>query len=152
VAGLNVAELRAALETQLATVAGIPATTLWVKENRTPNDNDADEEEIAASDAWVEMLLGFDDGDRKEAPASQSRIWHTGTWHVWYRSPPGIGSAAADLIADAIVAAFPNGQDFTSGGTQVTIRSVGRRAGFQQKAEWVVPVKVRWEVITDNTF
>ena len=151
-AGLNVAELRAALEAQLATVAGIPATTHWVRENAAPNDDEDADEDIPAGDSWVETLLGFDDGQRRELPASQSRIWHTGTWHVWLHFPVNRGSADADTLADAVVAAFPNGQGFTSGSTTVTVRSVGRRAGVQQQNDWVVPIKVRWEVVTGNTF
>lgn len=149
--GLNVAELRTALETQLGLVAGIPASTHWVRENVVPNDDET-EEAVGAAEPFIQLLLGFDDGDRRERPASLSRIWHSGTWNLWLHYPINRGAGDADTAAAAIVAAFPDGQGFTSGTTTVRIMKVGRRAGFQHKGEWVVRVNVRWEVITANTF
>jgi len=140
------ANIRTALDTQLATVTGIPATDTWGEENVGFKP--------AVGTSHLTRRLAFDPDVPLEAPASMTRILRSGVFEVRLKVPPLDGTDTVDALALAILQSFPYGKDLTSGATTLSIPRGSRRWGGgldDDKAWYVVLVEIRWELQVGNT-
>lgn len=138
-------EIRTAIETQLATVTGLPATDRWALENTA--------EDFDAGDAWLAVRHGFGSETRLTMLAANARMQKDGTTRLLLYSPLSTGASAVDVVIQAVVDAFPPGLTLTSGSTTVHIDSSRRFGGGRDidTAWYVVPVDIRWHVFATST-
>lgn len=139
------AALRAALSARLATVGGIP--TIIAGENT--------EVDPAITATWLRTQLVYGRRDRITAPAQGAYVVQDGLWLVDIFAPMGGGPDAADTLALAILAAFPDGltliDTLDSGGQRVRCTGSRRDGGFRGESWYQVPCQVRWQRHTTQT-
>lgn len=132
--------IRAALETRLATVAGLPVARAWENVHFVPPAPDA---------PWVAATVGY---GRSRAmttgPAPTYR--HEGLFFIDLHWPLGNGPALADAAADAIIAAFPVTADLLHSGVTVRPRFADRSAAYREAAWFKVPITVGWVVFSQT--
>ena len=138
-------DIRAALEAQLATVAGIPDSAHRAGENT--------EFRGTIAETWIRSRLGYGIERRLTLPARSARVQKDGTWRLLVQFPLNTGTAAADTLVQAIVDAFPDGQTLVSGSTTVRLDGTRRFGGGRDidESSYVVPIDIRWHVFTTST-
>lgn len=129
------ADIRAALEGQIANVTGIPssANRAWENVEFTPD----------TGTSWVRMTLA--PGEQRPAVRGPSpQILHEGIFLVDVFVPTGNGPNAAEALADAIRDQFTVDDVYTSNGANVRFRWSERGQGIVDEPWYLVPVTVSW--------
>lgn len=140
------AEIRAALEAQLATVSGIPDATRRIAENSRG--------EIKSDGRiWLTSRLSFLPERVLTKPHNGGLKRREGFWTLLVRCPLQTGTTAADDLVQAIADAFPSGLTLTNGSTDVHCDGADRGSGGRDidEGRYTVPVTIRWHVHTTNT-
>lgn len=131
-------DIRAALEAQLLTIAGISNTgtgknVAWENKKFTPANNAL----------WVQpQLLPAIEARAGIGTSAPQRI--DGKWQVNVYAPQGTGPATADQMADAIRDAYPPGTVLSAGNKYIRIQASARYPGFNSTPWYQVPVEVTW--------
>lgn len=127
--------IRAALEQQIANVAGIPSASnrAWENVRFSP----------ATNTAWVRMaLVPTTSRPAVRGPAPQIR--HDGFFLITTHTPEGAGPAAADALADAIRAAFTVDTGLAAGGVNVRFNYAERGSAVLDPPWYIVTTSVSW--------
>lgn len=142
---MSYAEIRTAIETQMATVTGLPDTDRWALENTAQS--------FDAGEAWLAVLHSFGPETRLTMLARNARMQKDGTTRLLLYWPLNTGAEDVDVVVQAVVDAFPPGLTLTSGSTTVHVDSSRRFAGGRDldPAWYVVPVDIRWHVFATST-
>jgi len=127
-------DIRAALETKLNGVSGMPSI------------------------AWENLTFTRTTGQSYVAPrliptvrepavrGLNPQIYYQGLFRVDCYVPEGLGPKAADELADKIIDAFEATTDVSHNGTIVSIRRAEREQGISDGAFFMVPVNVSWYI------
>lgn len=131
-------DIRGALQSQLATVTGIPALAYegfpYKPVRGTP---------------YCDCVLVPTSG-RPYTLGTAHLIDHEGTFEVGVTYPSGVGTGTAEAMADAIKAKFTAATTITQGTTIVRIRSSERRQALVD-TDWIrIPVSVRWYLFSQT--
>lgn len=128
-------DIRTALETQIATVSGIPSANnrAWENVFFRPTSNSP----------YVRMTL-FPTSSRPAVRGPNPQIKHDGLFLVDVVYPINEGAAMAETLADNIRAAYTVDDTFTSGSTSVRFNYSERGAGIVDGNWFRVPVTISW--------
>lgn len=131
--------IRAALETCLTTVSGLPAERSWENVSFQPPD---------PGTAWVEATVSW--GPSIAITTGPSPTYrHEGLFAVDLHYPLGNGPALADAAADAVIAAFPVSLALLQSGVTTRIRFARRTGpGFRENAWFKAPVTIGWRTFS----
>lgn len=128
-------DIRAALEQRLAGTPGLPASRSWEAVPFFP---------VEGAAFVVAMLRPT---SRRAVTFGTSPLYrHSGLFLVEVAYPHGTGAAAADAMADVVVARFPVPLDLPQNGVVVGIRYSERGAGLRDAGWFKVPVTIAWRV------
>lgn len=137
------ADVRSTLETRLATVSGIPATSRWALENRVY--------EPEPGTVWLGARLSPGAERLMTLPARNGWLRRPGVWRLTLHFPIGSGIGESDTLSAAILAAFPAGLTIAMpGGTDLRIDGGRRWSAASIGAEFTVPIDIYWHVLTIN--
>ncbi len=136
-------DLRTALAARVGTVAGIPDAAHRAGENARFDP--------PIGETWLRESLVFGERGRLTLPAEGAWLLHTGLYLVDVFHPEDLGTGPADTMADAIVATFGDGQQFTTSSGQLRVTRATRRGGFRNEGWYQVPVEVGWQIETVQT-
>jgi len=128
-------EIRAALESEIGNIPGIPAAAQRAWENARF--------EPTVGTTWVRMQLEPLE-QRPAVRGSSPQMLYEGLFVVTAFSPQKEGPAAAETLADAIRGAFTVDDTFTAGTTTVRIRYAERDSGFSDGPWFGIPVYISW--------
>jgi hypothetical protein len=127
--------LRTALETQLATVVGIPSTSNRSWENFPSSPT--------TGTTWVRMTL-LPSSIRPASMGDNYQNRHQGLFQVDIFANVDQGAAAAETLADAIRAKYTNDTVLTSGGVNVRFEYVDILPSRLDTPFYQVPVQIAW--------
>ena len=128
---MSIESIRAALETQLATLT--PALD-------TVHENEAYAPTDGVPYQRVDLLIA-----QPDSPLMGAGRREQGIMQVTLRYPRGDGARDITARAEAIRDAFPKGAEFAAGSYRVTIfDSPYLGNGFDSEQRWCVPVRVFW--------
>ena len=126
--------IRAALETKLSNVAGIPP--------------------IAYENVKFEPTTGTTYVSCRMAPAirrpavqgTNPQQLYTGSFLVMVNTPENIGPNAADTLVNTIIDDFDATTDISDAGIILSIRNAERRPGYNRSPWYVVPIDIQWYI------
>lgn len=130
-------EIRAALESEIANISGIPSASNRAWENARF------EPATDPMTTWIQMRLDPLES-RPAVRGINPQILYEGLFTVTIFAPQKTGPAAAETLADAIRDAYTVNDTFTSGSTTVRIRYSERDPGFSDGPWFAIPVVVSW--------
>jgi len=127
-------DIRAALETKLSNVAGIPP--------------------IAYENVKFEPTTGTTYISCKLIPAirrpavrfTNPQQLYTGTFMVLIHAPENQGPSTADNLANTIISEFDATTDINDAGIILSVRYAERRPGYNDSPWYVVPVDISWYI------
>lgn len=126
--------IRAALETTLSNVTGIPSIA-WENVNFTPT----------TGTSFVKAT--FIPTRREPAVrGTNPQMLYQGVFQVDCYVSDGNGPAAGDDLADSIIEAFEATTDVSHGGTIVSIRYAERGLARQDGSYYMIPVSIGWYI------
>ncbi len=123
-------DIRAALETHLSNIAGLPDVA-WENLTFSPT----------TGQSYVKPRL-IPTVRQPAVRGLNPQIYYQGIFRVDCFVPEGLGPAAADDLADKIIDAFEATTDVTDGSTTVSIRYAEREQGMPDGAHFMVPVNI----------
>lgn len=126
-------DIRTALETEIASITGIPASRAWENVVFRP----------VTGTPFVRMTLA-PSASRPAVRGPSPQIRHDGLFLVDVVYPINEATASADTLADNIRAAYTVDDTFTSGSTTVRINYAERGPGFIDGNWYRVPVTISW--------
>lgn len=128
-------DIRAALESEIANVTGIPSAQYraWENVKFKPDENQT----------WVRMQIS-PLSQRPAVRGPDPQLRHDGLFLVDVFVPDKIGPNSADVLADAIRDHFTVDDVYTSNTVNVRFRYSERRAGIQDGPWYMVPVTIAW--------
>ena len=128
-------DIRTALESQIASVTGIPsaANRSWENVRFEPT----------TGTPWVRMTLL--PGESRPAIRGENPVLsYLGLFQVDVFEPSGGGPRTADTLADAIRDQFSSGTDITVNTTTTRIRWSERLPGRLDPPWYMVPIQISW--------
>jgi len=128
-------DIRAALESEIANVSGIPsaANRAWENMRFAPT----------TGTAWVRMTL-IPAASRPAANGSDPQLLYEGLFQVDLFVPEADGPSAADTLADAVRDRYKVGVTLTKNTTNVRFRYSERETGSIDGPWYQVPVSISW--------
>lgn len=126
--------IRAALETKLSTVSGVPSIG-WENLQFSPT----------TGQAYVKPRLL----PTRREPAVRGlnpQMYYQGVFRVECYVPEGNGPAAGDDLADKVIDAFEAATDVSYSGTIVSIRYAEREAAEIDGPFYMIPVNIGWYI------
>lgn len=139
----SLAEIRAALETRLGGVTGLPPAAARARENEAFDR--------PAGKNWVGTALRPGSRELITAPAEGGYLAHAGLYLVDVFVPAAVTVASADTLAQAVVDRFPPGLSLPAGAQALRILRSVARGGFRDDGWYQVPVEIGWQVETINS-
>jgi hypothetical protein len=134
-------DIRGALQVRAATATGFPGSAQRYYEGLafTPT----------IGTPYARMTLFPTQG--RAAVIGGALVRHQGLFQVDLFYPAGLGTGAAETVADAVKAVFIAGLSVTQGSETVTIEYAERAAAIQQNADWLmVPITVGYHCYSIN--
>lgn len=125
-------DIRAALETKLNSVSGVPSIS-WENLQFSPT----------TGQPYVKPRLL----PTRREPAVRGlnpQMYYQGVFRVECYVPEGNGPAAGDDLADKIIDAFEAATDVSYGGTIVSIRYAERESADIDGPFYMIPVNIGW--------
>lgn len=125
-------DIRAALETKLAAVSGVPSIG-WENLQFSPT----------TGQSYVQPRLL----PTRREPAvmgTNPQMYYQGVFRVVCYVPEGNGPSAGDDLADKIIDAFEAATDVSYGGTTVSIRYAERESADIDGPFYMIPVNIGW--------
>lgn len=134
-------DIRAALETEIANVTGIPPAEqrAWENVGFSPTTNVL----------WIKSRL-IVASQRPAHLGPSPQIRNNGQMLVTINAPENEGSEKADALADAIRGHFTVDDVYSSNGVNVRFNYSERNAGVLSAPWWVVTVTISWYAYTNN--
>jgi len=127
--------IRAALESNIAGITGIPSSSNRAWESVFF--------ERTTGTAYVRMTLQ-PTGNEPAVMGPSPQQHYRGLFRIDVYAPINEGPLEADALADNIRAAFNVDTDLTSGGVSVRIRKSERLSSGMESPWYIVPVQVSW--------
>lgn len=127
-------DIRAALETKLNSVSGVPSIS-WENLQFSPT----------TGQPYVKPRLL----PTRREPAVRGlnpQMYYQGVFRVECYVPEGNGPAAGDDLADKIIDAFEAATDVSYGGTIVSIRYAERESAEIDGPFYMIPVNIGWYI------
>ena len=127
-------DIRAALETKLNSVSGVPSIS-WENLQFSPT----------TGQSYVKPRLL----PTRREPAVRGlnpQMYYQGVFRVECYVPEGNGPAAGDDLADKIIDAFEAATDVSYGGTIVSIRYAERESAEIDGPFYMIPVNIGWYI------
>lgn len=127
-------EIRAAFETKLANIPGIPDIA-WENTQFSPT----------TGQPYIHPRL-LPTVREPAVRGTNPQIYYQGLYRVECYVPSGQGPSAADTLANTIIDEFEATTDLTFNSTVVSIRYAEREQGMPDNAHFVVPVNISWYI------
>ncbi len=128
-----------ALLRQLRTVAGLPETKYWSRENE-----DAKKPPVGTSPGWLRETFDAQPNEQASVGNDNRLIRHFGTWFVDLMVPKNRGNTLADQLRGGMLVAFAPGSAISAGGQVVTIRTAYPSRGFNTDDWYQAPFTITW--------
>ena len=133
------ADIRNALEAQVANIAGVPTPV------GSANSFEGVEFEPTQGTSWLRVRV-YPLSRRPLDVTADGLQRYDGTLLIQVHTPFGYGAGAGETLADAVVAAYEAGSVFTSNGTNVQIEYAEVNNSPQSDPPWVItPVLIKWK-------
>lgn len=126
--------IRAALETKLSNIAGIPPIAY---------ENVKFEPSTGTSYISCRLMPAI---RRPAVRGSNPQQEYTGTFMVLVNSPENQGPNAAETIANTIIQEFDATTDINDAGIILSIRYAERRPGYNRSPWYVIPIDISWYI------
>lgn len=127
-------DIRTALETKLAGIAGVPQIA-WENVTYTPTTGTPFVQPRLIPTTREPAVRGLN-----------PQMYYQGIFRINCYVPEGLGPAAADDLADKIIDAFEATTDVTAGSTIVSIRYAEREQGMPDGTFFMIPVNIGWYI------
>ena len=126
--------IRAALETKLSNIAGIP-----------PISYENVKYEPQSGQTWVSCKL-VPAIRRPAVRGLNPQQEYTGSFLVMIHAPENQGPNAADVLANTIINDFDATTDINDAGIILSIRYAERRPGYNRSPWYVIPIDISWYI------